>query len=530
MIDLSKKNENNQILNQLIFDNCLSFGRNPRLNNRKINHYIFGTRQTLDIFKLYELRYLLLKIYPLIHNLFLQPRLNKIKKNKWFFHKNFHLQKKNLQNLPKQFQNKKAFQPLKAKFNKMLKEKTIRPLPPRILFATTTTIYSEIVSNAAKKCRMPFHINRWLSGTITAASYYLTDWKKWSFLSDLNETEINFLFQNKFSKHKKNFEQQKNNVLKQQLSRKPTLIIIPDISNNEMILKETNSVGIPALGLVNSHCHNEVAYPIFANDFSVYSIHFLCHFLSHLILKELVKYKHKVYTRNKKQRALQFIQTNKDFLRFNKWKSYQKLIGRKKIVQKYFFKGQYFINHFLKMRRQKKWVLWKKKIEGKRKKQQKQKLKQGYVQWYFPKTPKIKFVSPKKLISVENVKRFNQNKINFDWKKRIVSKIKRIQKLRPYNYTKILREIRLPNNKPTFRYWNRRKFWFSNAIQFVINTPFGYSFRKYRVKKMMVNKIFWRKMQKLRPIKKKYNKNKTVYKKHYKTRWSPKKSKKVYHN
>jgi len=119
-----------------------------------------------------------------------------------------------------------------------------------------------------------------------------------------------------FFKHKNNFKQQENRVFQLQYSRKPTLIIIPDIINNEMILKETNSVGIPALGLVNSNCHIEIAYPIFANDLSCFSIHFFCHFVSSLILKEFSKIKHKLYTRKKKIRILRFAQMNKDIFLF----------------------------------------------------------------------------------------------------------------------------------------------------------------------------------------------------------------------
>ena len=207
MIRFVKTNATNKILEQLIFENCLSFGRNPKLNNKKINHYLFGTRQRLDIFKLYEIRYLLLKVYPLIHNLFLQERLNKKKKKKWFFHKNFDFEK---QNLPREFKNKKNFYSLKDKFNKTLRERIARPLPPKILFATTTPIYSEIVSSAANNCHMPFHVNRWLSGSVTAASSYLIDWQKWSvLLNDFTQKDINFSIQKKFLSHKKNFEQQK---------------------------------------------------------------------------------------------------------------------------------------------------------------------------------------------------------------------------------------------------------------------------------------------------------------------------------
>ena len=71
----------------------MSFGRNPKLNNRKITHYISGTRQKVDIFNLYEMRYLLLKVYPLIHNLFLQQRINVKKKKKRIFEKKIGLSK-----------------------------------------------------------------------------------------------------------------------------------------------------------------------------------------------------------------------------------------------------------------------------------------------------------------------------------------------------------------------------------------------------------------------------------------------------
>jgi len=82
MSKFQKENQNNTILNKLVSDNCLSFGRSPKLNNRKITHYLSGTRQKVDIFNLYEMRYLLLKVYPLIHNLFLQQRINLKKKKK----------------------------------------------------------------------------------------------------------------------------------------------------------------------------------------------------------------------------------------------------------------------------------------------------------------------------------------------------------------------------------------------------------------------------------------------------------------
>jgi ribosomal protein S2 len=129
-------------------------------------------------------------------------------------------------------------------------------------------------------------------------------------------------------------------------------VIIPDVSNNHIIVKETNTAGIPVLGLVNSNSNIEIAYPIFANDCSKTSVFFFCHFLSSLILKELVKTKHKIYTPTKKKKNYQFQQAMQSIKHFNRKNLRQKLYQQKHEIRKrYSFKGQYFLNHFLKPRK-----------------------------------------------------------------------------------------------------------------------------------------------------------------------------------
>jgi len=66
-----------------------------------------------------------------------------------------------------------------------------------------------------------------------------------------------------------------------------------------MILKEARTVGLPVIGLVNSNCLVEIDYPIFAQDQTVQSVHFFCHFLAILIAKETVFVQHKRYTLQK---------------------------------------------------------------------------------------------------------------------------------------------------------------------------------------------------------------------------------------
>lgn len=133
--------------------------------------------------------------------------------------------------------------------------------------------------------------------------------------NDLN-AQMQKFFQKKMFKHKKNMAQQNPQMRKNEVSRKPSLVIIPDVSNNESIIKETNLLGIPVIGLVNSHCQNLIAYPIFANDQSLQSIHFFCHFLSSLITKEIVKTKHKFQNVSKKTINMQFPQALKNMSKF----------------------------------------------------------------------------------------------------------------------------------------------------------------------------------------------------------------------
>lgn len=199
-------------------------------------------------------------------------------------------------------------------------------------------------------------------------------------------------------------------------------------------------------------------------------------------MKEFVKHKHKISTSRKNIRSLQFTQAIKDISRFNKRnflekaltvktdlrnffkKNYEKKIQnikaalrinyKKKIstvkafVLKYFrtkaykksvgkastynFKGKYYIEHFPKARRRIKRNL-RKKIKAN------------------PKSER-RLVSPKKLILVENRKRLTKNKTNFYLKKQLLSKINLIKKLQYYNFPKVIKAIRLPENKPTFHY------------------------------------------------------------------------------
>jgi hypothetical protein len=125
-------------------------GQNPKLTNKKFTKYLLGTRSYFEIFKLYELRHLLLTVYPLISSLFYNTRRSHDARY-W----SFPIRKRN----PRW---------LKRKLNKFAKmqEKSFHTsemypnLPPQILFASVTSAYAQIIESAAKMCNMSWHKNR----------------------------------------------------------------------------------------------------------------------------------------------------------------------------------------------------------------------------------------------------------------------------------------------------------------------------------------------------------------------------------
>jgi ribosomal protein S2 len=291
---LRSNNKNwTKFIDKLVLDNCLILGQIPKLTNKKFTKYIFATRHSLEIFKLYELRYLLLKVYPLIYSLFHRKRRNHDYMDKFRPSKE---QKKKQQDL---YRKINPYTIYRIKRDRFYATQIYKNIPPQILFASITPAYAQIIESAAKVCQMPWHQNRWLSGAITAAISYLTDEQKWNFYFDSIHKRIRSTYTTIYSKNKENIESIKEKTKFYAHSRWPSLIVIPDVANNPMIVTETKKVGIPVIGLVNSACQLNIDYPIFAQDTSLHSVHFFCHFLATLIAKEIIQIQHKLFAARK---------------------------------------------------------------------------------------------------------------------------------------------------------------------------------------------------------------------------------------
>lgn len=285
-----------KIVDKLVMENCLPFGNEPKLTNKKVARYLLGTRPTMEVFKLYELRYLLLKVYPLIHSLFYNPRLNSTAHVKKVYNTNYQNQVDTQRRLGTRLPKSEWKPRVQIDYSLRYPKKN---LPPQVLFASITPDYADIINSAAQICKMPSHQERWLSGSITAAISYQTDSNVWNYLTDETQAEVHFHFTRNLGLNKENQELTTEKSKYYGRSRWPSLIVVPDVSNNAMIVDEAKKIGLPIIGLVNSDCYFEIDYPIFAQNQTIHSVYFFCHFLAVLIAKEMVHIQHKRYTAQK---------------------------------------------------------------------------------------------------------------------------------------------------------------------------------------------------------------------------------------
>jgi hypothetical protein len=217
ILNSSKKFYHNH-LKTLVLENSLKLGSSPKYTNKKVTQYLFGTRNNVEFFKIIELRQLLLRLYPLLHTLFF-PSLPKLKLQKIRVNVSNTTKQINYTNIIKHKKRKHNSEPSKkiyrlniksstksiknstnknhkykflknfnkAKFKPLIKTKNIKKdinkvqnvknkrskknlffflykykknkklMPPKILFVTINTTYTQIIKEAASICRMPFH-------------------------------------------------------------------------------------------------------------------------------------------------------------------------------------------------------------------------------------------------------------------------------------------------------------------------------------------------------------------------------------
>lgn len=120
MKDINKLEKISRYTKKIITKNGIHIGQTTFLTNKKINRYILGSRNSIEIFDLENTKYFIMRL-SLLFSVLCQ---------------------------------------------------TVEKPSLKVLFATTSTPYSKIVKDAALSCGMEYAVQRWSTGWLTSTKNY----------------------------------------------------------------------------------------------------------------------------------------------------------------------------------------------------------------------------------------------------------------------------------------------------------------------------------------------------------------------
>lgn len=153
-----------------------------------------------------------------------------------------------------------------------------------VLFVGTKKEAQEAIKKSAKELNMPYVRERWLGGTLTNFKEIKN---RIDYLNDLLQKRDSGELEKYTKKERLQIEKKIIKLEKyleglQQCKNLPAALIAVDSNYEEVARRETRTMNIPLIAIMNSDCNPKDAdYPIPANDSSIASINYL--------LSELVK-------------------------------------------------------------------------------------------------------------------------------------------------------------------------------------------------------------------------------------------------
>ncbi len=157
-----------------------------------------------------------------------------------------------------------------------------------ILFVGTKKQAQDIIGECAKKCGMPYVINRWLGGMLTNFETVhksilrmknITKMEKEGSYERLTKKEVLGLIKER-DKMKKNLEGIED------MTRLPGAVFIIDPKKETIALREARKLNIPVIAFLDTNCDpDEVDYPIPGNDDALRSIAIICNTVTNSIIE-----------------------------------------------------------------------------------------------------------------------------------------------------------------------------------------------------------------------------------------------------
>lgn len=160
----------------------------------------------------------------------------------------------------------------------------------KIMFVATKKQAQEIVSNEAKRLKMPFVTERWLGGMLTNFGTIKKSLKKMSSIDKLMKSDS---YNNLAKRERLQIQRERDKMGKifggiADLSRLPSALFVVDIKREHIAIKEAVKLGIPVFAMVDTNSDpNEVDFPIPANDDAYKSIEIITKYIGNAIEEAL---------------------------------------------------------------------------------------------------------------------------------------------------------------------------------------------------------------------------------------------------
>lgn len=144
-----------------------------------------------------------------------------------------------------------------------------------ILFVGTKKQAVDVVRDAAKRCDMPYVVERWLGGMLTNFETIRRSIRRMEMLNRMEEDGT----LDKLKKKERLMKLRERDKLERtlagiaQMPRLPGAVFVVDIKREHIAVSEANNLDIPVLGMVDTNCNPErVDHMIPVNDDALKSI------------------------------------------------------------------------------------------------------------------------------------------------------------------------------------------------------------------------------------------------------------------
>jgi small subunit ribosomal protein S2 len=156
----------------------------------------------------------------------------------------------------------------------------------KIMFVATKKQAKEVVSEEAKRLKMPYVTERWLGGMLTNFATIRKSLKKMASIDKLMKEEA---YQNMAKRERLMVSREKEKLEKilggiADLTRLPAALFVVDIKREHIAIAEAHKLNIPVFGIVDTNSNpNEIDFPIPGNDDAYKSINLITSYIGKAI-------------------------------------------------------------------------------------------------------------------------------------------------------------------------------------------------------------------------------------------------------